>query len=346
MAFPVEKVFIIGGTGFIGYHAALAFLGKGISVSSASMPDVRLDRSFPKGIRIVSDQFDVFTAEEKEIAGLLSGYDTLVYAVGPDDREPPDGPAYPFFYNKLVYQCVKVMNGARTAGVQRVVILNSYFSWFDRQPEFHGRLSNDHPYIRARVEQAQACIAAGAAGIMEVMILELPYIFGVMPGRIPIWKAVFLDRFTNMPLVLFPGGGTVAIHVKGVAEAIVASAINGVHGARYPIGDTNLKYCEIFRMMYAAIGVRKKIMALPPAIARFSGFFTGVVFALSRHRSGLNIGKILGSVLTKNLYLSEETIQWVRHELGFESLGYPKSPSAEDGIREAAQACFNEKNYP
>ncbi len=344
MEFDVQKVMVFGGTGFIGYHACLAFSERGITVASASIADIASEELFPEQILVASDRFDVFAAQESEIKALLQGYDTLVYAVGPDDREMPQGSPYAFFFEKLVVQCIKVMKGARAAGIRRVVILNSYFAWFDRQPEFQGRLSKVHPYIRARVQQARACIADGEAGLMDVMILELPYIFGVMPHRAPIWKAVFLDRFDRMPAAFFPGGGTVAIHVKGVAEAIVAAAFSGKHGARYPIGDANLKFRDIFQLMYSTAGIRKKVIILPDAMAMITGFFLGVFQVILRKRSGLNIGRVMGDILTRDLYFSEETIQQVRLELGYQSFGFPASPSVEQGIIESARACFNDNH--
>ncbi|MGB4618544.1 MAG: NAD(P)H-binding protein, partial [Dethiobacteria bacterium] len=242
MKYPVKNVFIVGGTGFLGYYSALEFLKKGIAVSSASIPDVKLGDWFPKQINIVSDNLDVFKASEEEIAEVLRGHEAMVYAVGPDDRVVPPAPSYDFFHDKLVVQCSKVVRAARKAGVRRVVIMNSYFAYFDRQPGYNGRLSRNHPYIRARVEQAEACIKLGEKGVMDVMILELPYIFGSMPGRMPLWKEVFLDRFDKMPAVFFPKGGTVMIHVRGVGQAVVAATVNGEHGKRYPIGAYNMKY--------------------------------------------------------------------------------------------------------
>lgn len=344
MTFRVQKVMVMGGTGFIGYHACLAFLDQGVTVGSASIADIKTEEWFPKEIIADADPFDVFNATEDDITSLLIGYDTLVYALGPDDRERTVGSPFGYFYERLVLQCIKVMKGARAAGIRRVVVLNSYFSWFDRLPEFSGRLSKDHPYIRARVEQARACITEGEAGIIDVMILELPYIFGAIPGRVPIWKSVFLDRFKKMPAVFFPGGGTVAIHVKGVAEAIVAAAFNGKHGARYPIGDTNMKYRDIFKLMYASAGIRKKIVVLPDVIASITGFYLEFFQSFMKKRSGLNIGKVMGDLLTRDLYFSEENIQQVRLELGYQSLGFPASPSVEEGINEAARACFNDHN--
>ncbi|MDZ7838416.1 MAG: hypothetical protein U5N58_10980 [Actinomycetota bacterium] len=94
--------------------------------------------------------------------------------------------------------------------------------------------STHHPYIRCRVEQAQKTISAGRDK-MAVVILELPYIFGAMPNRIPLWKHVLLDRFVKGRIIFFPRGGTNMITVEHVAEAIIGALEHGEHGARYTV---------------------------------------------------------------------------------------------------------------
>lgn len=343
MKHPVKNVFIVGGTGFLGYYAALEFLKKGIAVSSASIPDVKLGDWFPKQIKIVSDNLNIFTASEEELVKVFTGADALVYAVGPDDRVTPPAPAYDFFHDKLVVQCSKVVRAARKAGVKRVSILNSYFAFFDRMPEYNGRLSKNHPYIRVRTEQATACIAEGKKGEMDVMILELPYIFGSMPGRLPLWKEVFLDRFDKMPAVFFPKGGTVMVHVRGIAEAIVASIVNGEHGGKYPIGISNMKYKKMIKIMYDAIGNTKKILTVPTWMAYLGGLSINRAEAKHGKQGGLNYAKLMTDIQSKNLYYSDELINKVKSELGYKELGYDNSIDVESGIMTTMQACYPEK---
>jgi len=340
--YPVKNVFIVGGTGFLGYYSALEFLKKGIAVSSASIPDVKLGDWFPKQINIVSDNLDVFKASEEEIAEVLRGHEAMVYAVGPDDRVVPPAPSYDFFHDKLVVQCSKVVRAARKAGVRRVVIMNSYFAYFDRQPGYNGRLSRNHPYIRARVEQAEASIKLGEKGVMDVMILELPYIFGSMPGRMPLWKEVFLDRFDKMPAVFFPKGGTVMIHVRGVGQAVVAATVNGEHGKRYPIGAYNMKYKKMIQIMYDAIDNKKKIFNAPTWISYLAGLM--LIRNEKKHgrEGGLHYAKLMTDIQSRDLYYSPELIAQVKKELGYAELGY-NGMDVVEGIRATMQACYPEK---
>ncbi len=74
----------------------------------------------------------------------------------------------------------KICLAAKSAEIKRCVVLNSYFSHFDR---LRGReLAKNHPHIKARVEQEEELTSLCEAGIFEVIILEFPYIFGTMPG--------------------------------------------------------------------------------------------------------------------------------------------------------------------
>jgi len=338
-----KNVFIVGGTGFLGYYSALEFLKKGIAVSSASIPDVKLGDWFPKQINIVTDNLDIFKASEDELVAVFKGHDAMVYAVGPDDRYAPPAPAYDFFHDKLVVQCAKVLRAARKAGVKRAVVMNSYFAYFDRQKEFNGLLSKNHPYIRARVEQAQACIHEGEEGIFDVMILELPYIFGSMPGRLPLWKEVFLDKFEKMPAVFFPKGGTVMLHVRGVAEAVVAATLNGRHGEKYPVGLSNMMYKEMIRTMYDAIGNNKKIYTIPTAFAYLGGLYFNLLEKKYGKEGGLNYAKLMPDIQARKMFYSDEVIAKMKLDLGYRALGFDNSLDVKSGIITTMQACYPEK---
>ncbi|MHA1819812.1 MAG: NAD(P)H-binding protein [Promethearchaeota archaeon] len=261
------KVFIVGGTGFLGYYACLEFLKRGHQVSTISLPDIELGSWFPKEVEVKYG--NVFTMPHDELIDLFKGFDAMVYAVGPDDRVTPKAPAYEFFHERLVVSCTKVVKAAVEAGVKRGVILNSYFAYFDRKyPERH--LSERHPYIKCRVEQAESVIKAGDDK-MVVSVLELPYIFGTMPERIPLWKDVLLERIRKMKRVMFPKGGSNMITVQHVAEAIVGAAENGKESRRYPVGDENMSWKEMLSIMLEAMGLKKKIITIPTFLATLYG---------------------------------------------------------------------------
>jgi len=292
------KVFIAGGTGLIGYHSALEFLKRGHDVSSISLPDIELGDWFPKEIEI--SYGNLFNMSKEELIELFSGQDALVYALGPDDRAKPPPPAYDFFYKYLVEACGRIVSAAKTAGVKKCVVLNSYFAYFDRvHPEWG--LADHHPYIKCRVEQAKRVMAEGG-GKMDVMVLELPYIFGSMPGRIPLWKDILVNMLIKNILVFYPRGGSSMISVKHVAEAVAGATEKGRNGKRYQIGDVNYSWRQMLKLMMDTLGKHKKILSPPCYLTALKG--KQLRHKEQRHgiESGLNLSYIFEDILCREFY--------------------------------------------
>lgn len=324
------KIIVVGGTGFLGYHATLVGLKRGHELGALAMKDIDLSGWFPESVAV--DYGDVFTLSGEELEQRFAGYDALVYAVGPDDRVVPPAPAYEFFHERLVLACEKAVIAARKAGVKRCVILNSYFAYFDRLwPQ--KRLAERHPYIKCRVEQAQRAIAAGG-DTMAVMILELPYIFGSMPKRTPIWKDVFLDKYAKGRIIFFPKGGTNMIAVQHVGEAIIGALENGEHGRRYPIGDENHTYNEMLKMMMSAIGRRLVVINIPRFLAVIAGDFIERGWRKKGLQSGLDPKSLMRDIITDYLYFdASESAKALGFELG----------GLEEAIFYTMQACYPER---
>lgn len=323
------KVIIVGGTGFIGYHSALELLRRGHSVKAVAIEDVLPGTWFPGEARLVYK--DVFEASRKELKELFTGWEALVYAVGPDDRFIPKAPAYDFFHEKLVVSCKKVLESARDAGVKRCAVCNSYLAYFDRTwPE--KKLAERHPYIRCRVEQASACLSAGGDS-MAVMILELPYIFGAMPGRIPLWKHVLFERLKTMkPFVMFPGGGTQMIAVEHAAEAVAGALESGEQGRRYAVGDENMPWKRMLRIILDAMDLpRRKVVTIPTCAASLYGKRLRKKHAREGREAGLNYARLFEDILSRYCYFdAEPAAKALRISHG----------GIEDSIIKTVKACY------
>jgi nucleoside-diphosphate-sugar epimerase len=297
------KVLIVGGTGFLGYYSTLEFLRRGYTVTSISLQDIKLGDWFPDDVEIKYG--NVFEMSPEELEPLFEGYDAMVYSVGPDDRITPKAPAYDFFHDRLVKACGRVIDGAKEAGVKRCTVLNSYFCYFSRLwPEL--RLPDHHPYIKCRIEQAERVISAGR-GKMDVMVLELPYIFGTMPERIPLWKEVLVDRVQKMRIVLYPQGGSNMIAVEHVAEAVVGSIEQGEHGKRYLIGDVNVTWNEMLRIVLQAMGTpKKRIVNIPVWIGQLYGRSIKKAYAKEGKEAGLDPETLFVDIMCRELFYDPE----------------------------------------
>lgn len=338
MKHTVKNVFIAGGTGFLGYYSALQFLKKGVNVSTIALDEnINENEWFPPEIK--KSYGDLFAMSEDEVLELLQGkdYDTFVYALGPDERITPKAPAYDFFYEKLVVQCLKICKAAKRAGIKRCVIMNSYFTYFDRIG--NGELSKYHPYIKCRSEQAKAITDLGVDHEFDVMIIELPYIFGEMPGRMPIWKDVFVERFKKLPAIFFPDGGTTAIHVTGVAQCIVAAAFNGLNGGHYLPATANIKYRDMITYMMVSAGFPKKFVKLPAFLGYLAGLSMVSKQKKQKLQSGLHMAKIMTDILSKDFFAD---CRKMKNELNYRELGFDGGENVWSGIQEAMKRSYPE----
>ncbi|MHB9032039.1 MAG: NAD(P)H-binding protein [Anaerolineae bacterium] len=252
------NVFVIGATGFIGYPAVLELLKRGHAVSGITLALPPNQPPLPPQVHITLGDYNKLS--DAELSALLAGHKALVFAAGADDRVTPRAPAYPFFYRANVVSAVRVFRLARQAGIRRAVVMSSYFVHFARiWPELH--LAVRHPYIRSRVEQ-QAEVRQVALPDLEVMFLELPYIFGVTPGLRPLWQP--LIRYAASPWPLFyPRGGTNMVAVQHVAEAVAGALEQGTAGASYLVGDENRTWAQLLGSISRLAGKPKRVITVP-----------------------------------------------------------------------------------
>jgi dihydroflavonol-4-reductase len=276
----MARVLLVGGTGFLGHHAASTLLARGHAVTSVGR---RPPQSAPSGVTLRALDVEALTPDDAR--RLCEGHDALVFAAGADDRATPKAPAYPFFHRANVESAVRLFTAARAVGVPKGVLLGSYFTHFDRLwPEL--RLADRHPYIRSRREQEQACQEA-AAPWLELVILELPYIFGAMPGRRPLW-APLVRYLQRAPLLLYTRGGSNAVAVAQVAAAIAGAVERPGVGGVHLVGDENLTWPALLERLLRPLGRRKRVRTLPRALVAAAARCVRLVHRLKGRQAGLD----------------------------------------------------------
>lgn len=318
------KVIILGGTGFVGYHTCLELLKNGHSVSSVSSRKIESNGWLPKEIKMHFE--NIFELSSTEMITLFKGYDALIYSVGPDDRYKPSPPAYDFFYEKLVEIPTKIFDCAREAGIKKAVLAGSYFAYFARtRPELN---LSKHAYINCRCQQSEAVIKTGK-DMMDVMVLELPYIFGRVPERVSQWKEAIIKMLHESKTIYYPKGGTVMVTVQQVAKAFLGALENGKHGKCYLIGDTNMDWNEMIGIMLDEMNMEhKKIINLSKFILPFIGWGMRKNEARKGIESGLN-PRYMNDFMSEYFYFDASETQ--------QELGYGKG-DIEKAIRDAVKA--------
>jgi dihydroflavonol-4-reductase len=319
-----KRVLIVGGTGFLGYHAAQEFLAKGWEVTVMGLPPAPPAGLFPDTVGMVLQKVDLMP--EAELAALLQGHDALVFAAGLDDRHILTKPAYAKFYQANVAEVQRLLTLAKEAGVKRAVVLGSYFAYFHRLwPEL--KLGDRHPYIRSRLEQEK--MATSIPGL-DGMVLELPYIFGTMPipGWKPIW-APLVQYLRSSGIIFYMAGGTACISARVVGRAIVGAIEQGEAGKCYPIGQENLTWPEMLTRLAQADGRQIRVVTLPTWL--IGAAMQGVLLShlIQGKEGGLDL-RYFAALQTAKTFIDPETS---RQALGYEL------DSLDEAFRKTVAAC-------
>ncbi len=255
----MKNVFILGGTGLLGYHTVRELLDRGYQVSTIALPPMPTEDLLPKEVECSLGNINEMT--DNEIRTVLKGKDVFIYAAGADERTTPEAPANRFFYQENVIPTQRIARLAREAGIKKFIIYGSYFSHFaEKWTDL--KLATEQAYPRTRLLQEEIGIMEGE-GEMDVMSIRLPYIFGTMPGRKPLWE-MFLPQIQGKDFVPVLAGGTAMVTVKQVAEATVGAIEHGKHGGRYAISDTNMKHEEFFRIIADVLGQKDTVIQVVP----------------------------------------------------------------------------------
>lgn len=319
------KTFVIGSTGFLGYYTVLELLRHGHEIDSLSLTPTPEQVPFPAEVGLTLADFNKM--DDEDILKRLKGFDGLIFAAGVDDRSLPQKPAYAFFKKYNVDATQRLIRLARQAGVKRAVVFSSYFVHFARKwPEL--KLAEKHPYIRSRLDQIEAANQE-ARSEMVVSYLLLPYIFGVLPGKMPLWKSLVDYVDNRLPCVFYTDGGTAMVSVEEVARAAVAALEHGEAEMEYPVVSHNLSWIEFIGGIQKHLGKPKPVITLPNWLVKLGATILTLYFHLNGKESGLYAPAFV-EMQTRNTFMDTE---YSSSLLGYEHGDFDKA------LRETVEVC-------
>ncbi len=289
------RVIVLGSTGFLGRSIVAHLAAAGHEVAGVS----RSGRPSPEAPHTSAVALDLTSATPRELDDLLDGADAVVHGLGPDDRERVPAPALAYFRRMQVAPTVAVAAAARRARVGTMVILGSYFSHFDRvRPGLD--LAAAHPYIQARREQTAQ---ARAAGPEVVTNLEIPFVFGAVPGVVPMWKSYLVDPLRRMPVGFVPRGTSAAVTDGDVAQA-VSLALDGRIIGSMPIATDNYSFDRLARVMLGALGhPRRPVVGVPNGVLALGMRTEAARLRLKKMDSGLDLARLPHDLIGADLSL-------------------------------------------
>lgn len=295
------KVLIIGGTGLLGIEAAKLLVKDNHEIISFALPPKPDYLDIPNNMEVIYK--DYLKLSDDELLKYMNGCDSLVFAAGIDERVEGSPPIYDLYYKYNISPLERLLPLAKKANIKSAVILGSYFSYFDKiWPKLN--LTKHHPYIKSRVDQMNYALSQ-ATDSFSVSVLEIPYVFGIQPGRKPVYTILVNELKKKKKRTYWPKGGTAMVTTKQVGEAMVG-AIKLNKSGTYPLGYYNMTWKEMLTIFHEALGVpNKKIITIPTWIYKL---FARSIQKSNKKRnieSGLNLVKF-GYLTSKNQFISKE----------------------------------------
>ena len=304
------NTFVVGSTGFLGYFAVRELLARGHNVRSISLHPAPPELSFPSSVELVLG--DLNATPDDTLREMLHGMDGLIFAAGLDDRVVPKAPAYPKFYEANVAATRRLIRLGKEAGIKKAIVFSSYFvACHRRWPEL--RLPEHHPYIRSRVEQISEALEE-AGDEMAVSFLMLPYIFGSLPGKTPLWKPLIGYLNSILPWAFYPAGGSAMVTADEVGRAAVRALEVGRSGEEWPIASDNLTWVEFLGRIGKILGKPKRVITLPNWLLKPAMAGVELGYKFKGKESGLSMVPFV-DLQTRNAFLDTE---YSRTLLGYE----------------------------
>lgn len=310
----IVKTAVLGGKGLFGHRLCESLVAAGHEVVSVRP---RRQGSVASPYRGVTYSAVDVTDDEAVITQVLRGVDALVYGVGVSGVGPVEGGDAVEWVRDVVG---RTFRAAAAAGVEQVVVIGSYLAAWERANPGLG-IADRHPYVRARVAEADFAIEVGTELGMRVCVLEIPYVFGAGSGERHHWREILLDRLRG-PVVLFPTGGTSVITTQQLVDAVMSALQRGEHAARYPLTDMDLTWREMISVVMDALGQRSPIMGVPRWVAQ--PICVRVIRRLQRHGQlrGLSAEHVLDDFLCSHIYVDAT---WSRELLRYRPGGVPQA---------------------
>jgi nucleoside-diphosphate-sugar epimerase len=303
------KVFIIGGTGLLGSAAAAELIQRGHEVLSLALPPIPEGALLPPDMKLVFGNY--INMSDVEIEKQMQGCDTFVFAAGIDERVEFPAPVYEQYKKYNIDPVDRFLRISKKIGIKRAVICGSYFSHFAKiWPEF--KMAEKHPYIRARLKQEEVAMFHNSKGL-DVMILELPYIFGAQPGRKPVWTILVEQILAMKAVTFYPKGGTTMLTVRQTAQSIAGALEQGQGGTCYPVGWYNMSWRELLTIIHKYMGYKNRpIITVPNFLARMAFRKMKATYGKKNIEPGLE-PIAFTDIMTAKTYIDRSTI---RDELG------------------------------
>jgi dihydroflavonol-4-reductase len=321
------KVFVTGGTGFIGTHVVRALRDRGDKVWA-------LVRNPEKGRALADLGCGLVGGSLSDEAAIREGmrecdaviHGAAVYEVGiPKDQHEA-------MYEANVAGTERVLRAALVEGIPKVVYISTVAAFGNTR----GRVVDEgysHPgtdftsyYEQTKYEAHQIARSLIDVEGLPCVIVQPGGVYG--PGD---HSAVGtqMNQFLagRMPLIAFPDLGFNMVHVDDVAAGVLLALDKGKVGEQYVLGGQITTMRELIDTLARVTGRKAPKRAIPTTLMK------------AMTPIGPVVGKVMGQPpnLSELISSADGVTFWAKHDKAMEELGY--SPRGlEQGLRDMLAA--------
>jgi nucleoside-diphosphate-sugar epimerase len=320
------RVFVTGGTGFIGGHVVRRLRERGEDV-------VCLVRNREKGRELADLGCEIAEGDlgdEAAIRAGMKGADAVIHGAAVYEVGIPKGER-PAMYDANVLGTERVLGAALEEKVPRVV----YISTIGAFGNTRGQVVDEdyqHPgadftsYYEETKYQAHQVAKKLIDSGLPCVIVQPGGVYGPDDhSAIGTQINQFLDG--KLPLLPFPDLGMNMVHVDDVADGVLLALDKGAVGESYVLGGQITTMRELIETTGRVADRKPPRRAMP----------TGLMKAM--RPIGPVVGKVMGQPpnLSELISSADGVTFWARHDKAMEKLGY--SPRGlEDGLRDTLAA--------
>ena len=321
------KVFVTGGTGFIGGHVVRKLRARGDDV-------VALVRDPQKGAELASAGCELVSGSLADVDAIRRGMEgcdavihgAAVYEVGIPASE------HRAMYEANVVGTENVLGAALDAEVPRVVYVSTVAVFGNTRGQVVDE-SYEHPgtgftsyYEQTKYEAHQVAKRLIADQGLPCVIVQPGGVYGP-DDHSAVGKQINDFVAGRMPLLAFPDLGFNMVHVEDVADGVLLGLDRGKAGEAYVLGGQITTMRELIEATARVTGRKAPKRSMP----------TPMLKALTP--IGPVVGKIMGQPpnLRELISSADGVTFWAKHDKALSQLDY--SPRGlEDGLRDTLAA--------
>ncbi len=321
------RVFLTGGTGFIGGHVARKLRARG--------DDVRvLVRSAEKGAELEALGCELVVGDLSDEAAITTGlegcdaliHNAAVYEVGIPESE------HRAMYEANVLGTEKTLRAALAAKTPKVVYVstvgafgNTHGEVVDETYEHPGREFTSY-YEQTKYEAHQIAKQLIADDGLPCVIVQPGGVYGP-DDHSAIGTQINQFLAGKMPLIAFPDLGMNMVYVEDVADGILLALDKGAVGEAYVLGGEITTMRELIGAVGRVADKKPPSRAVPTRMLKVMA------------PAGPLVGKMMGQPpnLRELISSADGVTFWAKHDKAMAELGY--SPRGlETGLRETLEA--------